>query len=161
MKPEAVQFFQFDSQGNMFIFAPGAGCTGECKLVKPGDELIFNSTWQWDQQPSGQFMMQENTELCLVSSCPDCESPTSLCEFKEPLPKEALVDLSHKNFSAETMKKIKWVRKIYRDWHLHRHSLGLEFIPSDLEDKGTITGESLDHTLVRFITEVKKVNGED
>ena len=31
--PESMQFFQFDSKGNMFVYAPGAGCTGEAKLV--------------------------------------------------------------------------------------------------------------------------------
>ena len=25
---ESVQYFQFDGDGNTFIFAPGAGCTG-------------------------------------------------------------------------------------------------------------------------------------
>ena len=40
---ESVQYFQFDGDGNMFIFAPGAGCTGETKLVSPGDESIFSS----------------------------------------------------------------------------------------------------------------------
>ena len=39
---ELVQFFQFNSHGNMFIFAPGAGCTGVPRLVQPGDEMIFS-----------------------------------------------------------------------------------------------------------------------
>ena len=43
-RPESVQYFQFDSHGNMYIFAPGAGCSGEPKFVSPGDELIFNSS---------------------------------------------------------------------------------------------------------------------
>ena len=37
-----MQFFQFDSEGNMFMFAPGAGCTGVPRLVQPGEELIFS-----------------------------------------------------------------------------------------------------------------------
>ena len=40
---ESVQFFQFDQQGNMYVFEPGAGCTGNATLVKPGDELIFDN----------------------------------------------------------------------------------------------------------------------
>ena len=40
---ESVQFFQFDQQGNMFVFEPGAGCTGMTTLVRPGDDLIFDS----------------------------------------------------------------------------------------------------------------------
>ena len=38
-----MQYFQFEGDGNMFIFAPGAGCTGKAKLVSPGNELIFSS----------------------------------------------------------------------------------------------------------------------
>ena len=38
-KPEDVQYFQFDKDGNMFIYEPGAGCTGVPKLVPPGEEL--------------------------------------------------------------------------------------------------------------------------
>ena len=26
----------------MFVFAPGAGCSGVPKLVQPGDELVFS-----------------------------------------------------------------------------------------------------------------------
>ena len=44
---------------------------------------------------------------------------------------------------------------------MYRQSLGLEFISCDLEDKSTITANSLKFALCRFITEVKKVNGED
>ena len=39
-----VQYFQFDSAENMYIFAPGAGCTGETKIVRPGDELFLASS---------------------------------------------------------------------------------------------------------------------
>ena len=41
--PESTQFFQFDSKGNMYVYAPGAGCSGDAKLVAPGDELIFSN----------------------------------------------------------------------------------------------------------------------
>lgn len=37
---EDVQYFQFDKEGNMYVFPPGSGFTGEAKLVKPGDELF-------------------------------------------------------------------------------------------------------------------------
>ena len=29
----------------MYVFAPGAGCTGLTRLLRPGDEMIFNSTY--------------------------------------------------------------------------------------------------------------------
>ena len=43
-EPESVQYFQFDKDGNMFIFAPGSGCSGEVELVRPGDELPFGQS---------------------------------------------------------------------------------------------------------------------
>ena len=49
---ESVQFFQFDEQGNMFVFAPGAGCSSEAQLVKPGDELIFTGSNNISQDSS-------------------------------------------------------------------------------------------------------------
>ena len=59
------------------------------------------------------------------------------------------------------MCKVKWTHKMYNDWRCHCHSLGLEYIPCDLEDLSTISTESLKFALCRFIIEVKKVNGED
>ena len=41
-QPEDVQYFQFDSQGNMFVYLPGYGINGTPKLFKPGDELVFS-----------------------------------------------------------------------------------------------------------------------
>ena len=37
-----VQYFKFDQQGNMFIYGPGVGFSGDCKFVAPGDELKFD-----------------------------------------------------------------------------------------------------------------------
>ena len=81
--------------------------------------------------------------------------------FNDPLPNEALSELSHKNFSPETLKKVRWVHKMYHKWRDHRHGFGLEFIACDLEDWSTITASSLAFALCRFITEVKKVDGSD
>ena len=148
-------------KGICFIFAPGAGCTGNCKLVQPGDELIFNSTWEWDQwQLSESHINVQDADRGLFSTCPDVGLPSGH-EFMPPLSNDALADLSHKNFSPETMKKVKWVRKMYRDWHEYRHRLGLEYIVCDLEDKASISGESLKFALCRFIIEVKKLDGSD
>ena len=41
---EDVQYFQFDQQGNMFIYETGAGCTGVPRKVEPGEELHL-SLW--------------------------------------------------------------------------------------------------------------------
>ena len=54
-EPETVQFFQFDSDGNMFMFPPGSGCSGQPILVRPGEELF---------QPNKSQFYQEKTEIC-------------------------------------------------------------------------------------------------
>ena len=48
--PESTQFFQFDSKGNTYVYVPGAGCSGDAKLVAPGDELIFSNAMQWEER---------------------------------------------------------------------------------------------------------------
>ena len=136
----------------MYIFTPGAGCTGPTKLVRPGDEMIFNcsytaSDWSTDQ---------ESHEEKVAFTCP---SMTGRHTFKEPLPESDMMALSHKNFSNETMKQIRWVCKIYCEWCSHRQ--GVQDIVCDLEDKAMITAASLKFALCRLITEVKKVDGSD
>ena len=36
---ESVQYFQFDKDGNMYVFEPGSGFSGPCVRVEPGFEL--------------------------------------------------------------------------------------------------------------------------
>ena len=48
---------------------------------------------------------------------------------------------------------------MYREWRVHCQALGLEKIVCDLEDKATITAETLKFALCHFITEVKKLDG--
>ena len=40
---ESVQYFQFDSSGNMFIFQPGSGFSGPAVKVEPGFEMEIYS----------------------------------------------------------------------------------------------------------------------
>ena len=159
-KPETTQFFQFDQKGNMYVFAPGAGCTGAMRLVKPGDELIYYSSYNPLDWATEISVKTEKEDMALPATCPGGVN-TSGCEFKPPLPEENLIDLGHKNFSSKTMKQVRWVRKMYREWRQYRHNQGFAFIQCDLEDKATITAESLKYAMCCFITEVKKANGQD
>ena len=112
----------------------------------------YNPTeWLTDDMPQ---------ELKLAYTCPGGMSSSSR-NFKPPLLEQDLEELSHKNFSNETMKQICWVCKIYHDWHYYRKGLGLESIKCDLEDKATITAESLKYALCHFITKVKKLDGTE
>ena len=45
-----MQYFQLDSDWNMYIFPPGSWCTGEPTLVKPGDELFDTKLLNCDTQ---------------------------------------------------------------------------------------------------------------
>ena len=99
----------------------------------------------------------------LLSTCPagDVKLPQLVQEFKAPLSMQSLVELSHKNFSPETMKKVHWARKIFREWRQYRAGLDGDGIACDLEDCTMITAASLSYALCRFITEIKKVDGSE
>ena len=149
--PESVQFFQFDAKGE-----------GEAKFVAPGDELIFFTASQWHKRLTpllSQIVMKE--ENAVASTCPEHVDTEPSWLFKLPLPKDKLTELSHKNFTSETLKKVRWVRKMYREWRAHHHGLGLEYIACDLEDRVTISEALLKFALCHFITEIKKVDGSD
>ena len=55
---ESVQYFQFDSVGNMFIFEPGAGFSGNSTLARPGDQLFTE----------GRSLVQSNASVN-ISQC--------------------------------------------------------------------------------------------
>ena len=83
-------------------------------------------------------------------------------EYHEPMDADSLRNLSYKNFSDETNKKIRWVTKMYHDWRNYRNSRNdLQNIPCDLDDISTITEESIVFAITRFLTEVKKLDGSD
>ena len=82
---ESTQFFQFDKEGNMYVFAPGTGCTGPIRLVGPGDKLIFNGTYNpddWALETKPQITYKDTG---LLHTCPGGDVSTSSCEFKLPL----------------------------------------------------------------------------
>ena len=157
---ESVQYFQFDKEGNMFVLSAGSGCTGEAKLVRPGDELIFN-----DHSDVHQDSLIVKSEICQDNASfidKSINIASSQRSFKAPLEADKLQTLSHEKFSDETMKKVKWATTMYNDWRLYRNSLpNLDSISCDILQKETVTHESLMFALTRFITEVKKVDLTD
>ena len=155
LKSQSVQYFQFDSEGNMYMYPPGCGFSGKPKLVHPGDELFLE-----EEIPS--------SETFTVAACSqevNCQMESTLStlsssrSFKTPLSDDKLEELSHKNFAPDTVKKMKWAVKMYHEWHNNRNAGGFEKIECDLDKKETITSNSLLYALPRFITEVKKVDG--
>ena len=82
--------------------------------------------------------------------------------YHEPLKSDGMDVLSRKKFSDETNKKIAWVTKMYCDWRIHREEdPNLESIDCDLDNIDTITIDSLNEAVCRFLTEVKKLDGSD
>ena len=159
---ESVQFFQFDKDGNMFIFPPGAGCSGEPRLVKPGEELFANCV---EDNVESDSQGMPNSSQCMVSTSSEeieaCHiSSSNIRSFHDPLKQEDLEGLSNKNFAPDTMKKIRWVTKMYREWRNYRNS-GPEYVKCDLDKKDTITENALVFALCQFITEVKKIDGNE
>ena len=72
-KSEEVQYFQFDSSGNMYVFEPGAGMSGIAKIVKPGDD--FNATWSTSNSTTVNITSEEgytSTMTSEVNSSYDC-----------------------------------------------------------------------------------------
>ena len=160
--PETVQFFQIDDAGNIFVFAPGAGCTGTPHHVEPGDEMIFNYSQEFSQDLKCMDMPTPAFECITQEVQPQISSTQHSRTFTVPLQNDILDDLKHMNFAPDTMKKIQCVTKMYRDWREYRHSfLDKQRITCDLDDKSTITKESLIFALSHFLTEVKKVDGSD
>ena len=74
----------------------------------------------------------------------------------------ALENLSQKNFSDETLKKVSWVKNMFQHWREFRNSCDdLQNVECDLDDIESISQESLKFALCRFLTEVKKLDGSD
>ena len=123
----------------MYVYPPGSGFNGLPQLVQPGDELFIQET-----SPSSDNASERRSNLDVDSDVitefvPTQEPIASVRQFKTPLEDDRLEELSHKNFSADTMKKVKWVLKMYREWRSFRHAGGYQFIACDLDDKSTIT----------------------
>ena len=86
----------------MYVYPPGSGFSGLPKLVQPGDEL-FNETSQ-------DNALSETDGSTLSSVLPQCSSENgNFCQrdFNSPLNEQDLEKLKYKNFSPETMKKVK------------------------------------------------------
>ena len=82
--------------------------------------------------------------------------------FHATLSDQKLEQMSHKNFSEDTMKKVKWVVKMNHDWSVHRNSSDdLDGIYFDFHKKETIMQDTLLFALTRFTMEVKKMDGND
>ena len=81
VQSEDIQYFSFDKEGNMYVYEAGAGFSGDCHLVKPGDEMIFNT------KSSG---IQQDNVGCGVSVT-ECSMPTQVIsdgsgnKFKEEM----------------------------------------------------------------------------
>ena len=133
-------------------------------MVKAGDQMIlmimlmiwiFLMCKKVGFAPWSEWnLMQFHSYLWLVLQL-------SKCGFHQPLKDKELEDLSHKNLALDAMKKVKWVVDMFRNWRNYCHSNAFDFIQCNLDDKSSITQDNLIFALVRFLTEVKKVDGSE
>ena len=83
-------------------------------------------------------------------------------EYHVPLDESTLDGLTKKNFAPETMKKVNWVCNMFQEWRGYRNDEpGFSDIHCDLDNLASISQESLIFAMIRFITEVKKMDGND
>ena len=147
--------------GTVLYLPRTAGFSGIPHIVSPGDELFQEQV----SVKTEIFSQDHITPTWDVSSFTQmahtASSNISPRVFKEPLDQQKLNQLSYKNFAPDTQKKIKWAVKMFHEWREFRHSGGFDFIYCDLDNKASITEESLNFALPRFLTEVKKVDGTD
>ena len=57
----------------MFVFEPGAGCSGNATLVRPGDEFIFNNSSKYNrssEELTEMGLSNEASASAPVSSMP-------------------------------------------------------------------------------------------
>ena len=109
-----MQYFQFDSSGNMY--PPGSGFNGLPQLVKPGDKLFVEESFPSSDNASERSSNFYVDSDVITEFVPTQEPIASVQTFKTPLEDEKLQELSHKNFSLDTMKKVKWALKMYCEW---------------------------------------------
>ena len=70
--------------------------------------------------------------------------------------------LTHKKFSDEINKKIRWVVKMFCEWRLQRNVKESDNnVSCDLDNISTVTKENIVSDMCRFLTEIKKRNGAD
>ena len=143
------------------MFPAGSGCTGSPRLVQPGDEMIFGGESDENVKNDGEVEEVNQCVTTTPSLVLEQEVHSTARKFNLPLSADDLESLSHKNFAPETMKKVRWATKMFREWRMYRKSQGLEEILCGLDEKSTISPQSLIFALVRFITEVKKVDGSE
>ena len=74
---EVVQYFQFDNEGNMFVFGPGSGFSGPSVKVLPGFELGELTDFT---QMHHSKMSQELKKKDDIFSCSELSSVVSSIE---------------------------------------------------------------------------------
>ena len=84
--------------------------------------------------------------------------------FKEPQCDFVIDNYSHKEFAPQSKRKIKWAVGMYNEWREQRlmeKNVHNAIKLCDLDHLGTFTKRDLAYSLVRFVREIKKIDGSD
>ena len=77
---------------------------------------------------------------------------------------EKINKMMQMEYQVRSEVKIKWAVKAFREWRamrLDRKCCEKEILHCDLDDIATVTKENLEHSLCRFIVEVKKSSSDE
>ena len=84
--------------------------------------------------------------------------------FKEAQTADKIHELSYKNFSDMSKKKMLWVVNLFNDWRINRMKQVLverQIRDTDLAFVNQFSEGDLAYCLCRFICEIKKIDGDD
>ena len=98
----------------MFVYPPGSGFTGVPQSVHPGDDLFKIDTAENVIEKDLNVMSKVDVADGLILGVMQHKR-----KFNEMLKPQVLDKLGFKNFSPETMKKVKWATKMYREWRMY------------------------------------------
>ena len=83
--------------------------------------------------------------------------------YKKSEDPDKINELSHKNFAAESKRKIRWAVNLYDDWRNTRIGDGcdLQIKKANLNALFSFGKQELAYSLIRFVTEIKRIDGKD
>ena len=84
--------------------------------------------------------------------------------FKQPTNANIIQELSHKNFAPHSKRKMRWAVNMFSKWRANRLRNGIvpsEIVNANLDGVFSFAQQDLAYALSCFISEVKKIGGDD
>ncbi len=138
------------------VYPADENCDSAC-MGLVADTEVLQSSQELPQVGCDSEMMPPPDSTSVKKSRHQVKERT----FKNPMDELSLDNLTNKQFSDETRKKIRWVQRVYSEWRDKRNARpDSNFISADINDIPSLNKIGLSYTLCRFITEIRRVNGD-